>query len=102
MAIFFLLLTFPAILLSVFIFSEAHNGLKSTIIKAGLLFSAVVLILTEVTGYFQILNFKSILTGWILILIFNCIYLFINRNQLLSKAASVTRFFTHSFASASL
>lgn len=80
MPITLLLICFVSLLLII----KLHTGsnLKETLVKSVLIFSTILVLITEITSFFNILNFQSILFSWIGISILSTLYLLSKKEKI--------------------
>ena len=77
MTIIILLINFFLIFLNIGILTDSK--LKDILIKSLLVFSALIVFITELLSFFHLLNYQFVLLSWIIISVFNAIYIFTKR-----------------------
>ena len=82
MAITLLLICFISIFLNIGILSRAK--IKEVLLKSVLIFSAILVLITEVTSVFKILNYQFILLSWLGISVLNILCFFYQKEKLIN------------------
>lgn len=73
------------------------SKLKEVLLKSILVFSTILVLITEITSIFNVLNFKFIVVGWIVVCIINIFYLYPKKEKLINFISAQKRLFTSSF-----
>ena len=87
MSIVILLICFFSIFLNIGIISNGKINVKEVLLRSVLVFSVMLVSITEVTSFFHILNFWFILMTWIGIFLMNVFFLYFKRDELSSFIA---------------
>ncbi len=91
-AVAILFVAFISMFLLLGLFSKSENWIRDAIVKSSLMFSVILLSITELTGMFKQLNFGGILLSWVVIsiLIMFSLYLFRDKRKLFLKHIRLT------------
>jgi hypothetical protein len=84
MAIIILLISFLLLFCNIWILLGYKINMKETLLCSVLIFSCVLLFITEMTSLFHQLNFQFILISWVAFSILNIFYLFLKKDNLLN------------------
>jgi hypothetical protein len=95
MPIALLIISFVSLFLIIRLHSDSN--IKEIIIKNVLIFSALLVLITEITSFFHILNFQSLLFLWIGICVISIFYLLSKKEKLFNFFSSQKQYITTSF-----
>jgi hypothetical protein len=97
MSIIILLFCFVSIFFNLGILSGLKINIKEVLIRSVLIFSTILVLITEITSAIHLLNFQFILMFWIGISMLNIVYLFSKRGKLIDFTLSLKQYIINTF-----